>query len=284
MDEQGPLTFVRRHDGPSRGLGHIRLEWDQALHDTVGVTQCFNGRWDDIDADSCPTIGHVRHLGRKYQDDAGLPLTANPDIAGLTGGYGWLVSLDRGSPHTLKISQVDLTPGTGLFLALQYPAMNTLSFSVKAFAGPWCWDRCEEVFQAVNSMEDVRFSYGNVYHFDSETGILYLRISMFEDDFIPEWELYSFEEPGDGLKSFTRNGVTLPYFDWENGFEIVVDCPREAGSAYCSDLPPTFPAWKADNVCSHWSLQQVSYDTCCNADRTACEHPLFPTIDNDLLE
>jgi len=37
-DPEGPLTFIKIDNGPDRGLGHIRMEFDEELHATVGET------------------------------------------------------------------------------------------------------------------------------------------------------------------------------------------------------------------------------------------------------
>ena len=116
-DEQAPLEFIKKNDGPARGLAHIRLEWDDALHDTVGGSACVNGRTFDGDVDlgpACDAVGRIRHVGPMFDSSSdpvgGLPITANPNVAGLAGGYGWLLSLDQGAPNTLKIMQVEADP------------------------------------------------------------------------------------------------------------------------------------------------------------------------------
>lgn len=271
QDVQAPLVFVRKSDGTRRGMGHIRLEWDENLHDTVGSTTCTNGAVSDGSGGRilCPAVGRIRHLGSKFDASndpvGGLPITPNPEIVGLTGGFGWLLTFDEGSPQNLRISQVDLTEDTALYLAIPYP--TGVSFSVAAKAAPWCSSSmsrsCEEVFTSVSSQEDVRASIGNVYHFDQETGLLFLRISMFPDGAtgFPDWKLFTFDE----VRSFSRSGVLVPEFEWNNYFEITADCSQSG--AYCSEKPTLSSA--IDDVCPQ-GLQQVSYDKCCASDGSNC--------------
>ena len=81
MDEQGPLSFIKKNNGPTRGLGHIRLEWDSDLHGQVGDSDnCRNGG-SGITQD-CPAIGYIRHLGSRFANDPGLPITIQPEIVG----------------------------------------------------------------------------------------------------------------------------------------------------------------------------------------------------------
>ena len=100
-DPQGPLEFIRVDDGIERGLGHIQFAWDSALHSTVGNTACGNG-----ESHPCPAVGRIRHWGPMFDSSndphGGLPVTAQPDVAGPVGGFGWLLRLDGGAPHTLE--------------------------------------------------------------------------------------------------------------------------------------------------------------------------------------
>ena len=120
MDEQAPLAFIREDQGPARGLAHIRLEWDDALHATVGETTCPNGR-PTVGGLPCDPVGYIRHLGERFSGDLGLPVTPQPEIVGLAGGYGWLLALDEGAPKELTVRQVEVLPDTPLFFSVQYP-------------------------------------------------------------------------------------------------------------------------------------------------------------------
>jgi len=271
MDEQGPLSFIKQNTGPARGLGHIRLEWDTALHSTVGGDDTCRNGGSGLNQD-CPAVGRIRHLGSRFDStndpDGGLPVTLQPEIVGLTGGFGWLLSLDGGAPHTLKISQIEVLPNTPLLLSISYPLGTT--FTIKANAAPSCsascTKSCEELFTSVDTVQEVRYSEGNVYHFDNETGLLTIRVIMFPDDHTgePHWKLYNFDDvDSDGeyeLVRFERDGVLLPRKALSANIEIVADCPRNG--VFCATAPPISSAH--DDVCDS-GFTQVSYDRCCDA-------------------
>jgi len=272
MDEQGPVCFINKNAGPARGFAHIRLDWDEALHDTVGDEggACLNGG-TGITQD-CPAVGHIRHLGTKFNSandpEGGLPVTAQPEIVGLAGGFGWLLSLDGGAPHTLKISQIEVMPNTPLLLSIAYP-LGT-SFTIKAKAASWCWESCtrscKEKFTPVDTVQEVRYSDGNVYHFDESTGLLTIRVIMFPhyQTGEPDWKLFNFDDvDSDGdfvLRRFERDGVLLPMIAWEANIEIAADCTRNG--AYCATAPPVTSDY--DDVCDP-GFTQTSYDRCCDA-------------------
>ena len=277
LDVQAPLVFVKQNDGPARGLAHIRLEWDDTLHDTVGNSDTCRNGGSGVTED-CPPVGRVRHLGSLFDSsndpDGGLPVTIQPEITGLAGGFGWLLTLDGGAPHTLRISDIEVMPNTPLLLSIAYP-LGT-SFQIKAKASTWCGENCdrscEESFTPVSSVQEVRHSEGNSYHFDDETGLLTIRIIMYPTAYTgePDWKLYTFDDKGrDGeysLFRFERNGVLLPKKSYPDAMiEIVADCTQNG--AYCQDGAPVTSAY--DDVCST-SFEQVSYDKCCDGQNN-CE-------------
>jgi len=271
MDEQGPLSFIKMNAGPARGLAHIRLEWDEALHSTVGGSDTCNNGGSGI-TQGCPAIGHIRHLGSRFDStndpEGGLPVTLQPEIVGLAGGFGWLLSLDGGAPHTLKISEIEVMPNTPLLLSIAYPLET--GFTIKANAAYWCYESCtrscEERFTPVDTVQEVRHSQGNVYHFDNETGLLTIRVIMFPYAHTgePFWKLYDFDGvDSDGeyeLGRFERNGVLLPQKAYSANIEIAADCTRDG--AYCATAPPVTSDY--DEVCDP-GFTQVSYDKCCDA-------------------
>jgi hypothetical protein len=120
-DEQGPLWFIKKNDGPSRGLGHMKLFFDKAMHDQAGKAVCTGSGVPD---NPCPYLESIRHMGHKYEDDAGLPVTANPDVAGLVvGGFSWLLKFGEGSPVELLIQEIEVYPDTPMMLSIPYPKM-----------------------------------------------------------------------------------------------------------------------------------------------------------------
>lgn len=170
-DPQGPLEFIKQNNGPNRGLGHIRFEWDENIHRTVGSSSCSNGS-----GKPCTPLGRVRHLGPMFDSskdpDGGLPITANPDIVGPVGGYGWLLRLNDGAPHTVKMPLIEVDSSTPLLLAIAYP--RGTSFTVKANAASWCRPTsgkytCTENFSLASSATEVREGSGNKYYFRGST-------------------------------------------------------------------------------------------------------------------
>ena len=142
-DVQGPLKFIKTSEGPERGLGHIHLEWNDGLHAEVGKSLCGH-----VNTDPCPAVGSIRHLGPRFANNPGLPVTASADIIGPVGGYGWLLELDGGAPRKMTLSQVEVDPATPLLLSVAYP-LGTM-FRITASAPAWC-----------SLLEDARYSCSN---------------------------------------------------------------------------------------------------------------------------
>jgi hypothetical protein len=274
-DEHGPLELIKKNDGPARGLAHIRLEWDSALHSTVGNGACVNGRQfiNNVDqGPACNAVGRIRHIGPKFgsSNDAvgGLPVTANPTIVGVSGGYGWLLTLNGGAPRTLKVMEVESEPESPVTLSIAYPLNTTFTITAKAawcYSSNSCTKTCQEVFMPVDTVDEVRSSIGNVYHYDVKTGVLTVRVTMFPERFTgePLWTLWNFNDVsrnggGYALRRFERDGVLLPTAAYSAAYlEIAASC---AGSGvYCDaiPLPDVEPS-----VCDT-GFEQVSYDKCC---------------------
>ena len=253
------------------------------MHSTVGDDNTCRNGGSGIDND-CPAVGHIRHLGSLFDvsndPEGGLPVTIQPEIVGLAGGFGWLLSLDGGAPHTLRISGIEVMPNTPLLFSVAYPTDTT--FQIKAKASDWCVESCdrscEEIFTSVDSVQKVRHSKGNVYHFDQGTGLLTIRIIMFPtaNTGEPNWKLFDFDDKNrDGeysLFRFERNGILLPKQAYpDQGIEIIADCAQNG--AYCANTPPSTSAY--DNVCSS-SYNQVSYDKCCDSQNNCEDLGLIP--------
>ena len=264
-DEQAPFYFIPKGDGAARGVGHMHLTWDEDLHNTGGKSVCFNGG-----TDNCPHLGTIRHLGGLFSSEPGLPVTATPDIAGLAGGYGWLLNLDAGAPKYLKIDGIEVDPSTPMTLSIAYPVGTTFTITATAGLCSWRDGECTETFTEVTNAEEVRNSAGNVYHFDETTGVLTVRIVMFYMRYTgqPNWILPTFDTPGltsknepFALKRFERDGVRLPIRQDRAFIEINADC-TSTGGIYCDASPPTPVVATYDNVCSP-GYEQVSYDQCC---------------------
>ena len=268
-DPQGPLKFIKKNSGPERGLGHIRFHWDSTVHSQVGKAQCGNGN-----GNPCPAYGYIRHWGPKFDgpNNFWMPVTANPEIVGPTGGFGWFLKLNGGSPKNLKIDTAEISVSTPLMLATAYPRGTT--FNVYAQAGSGCnylnknRYSCKETFTKVNSVSQVRFSTGNVYHFDSSSGLLYVRIVQMPDDFVGDksWHRWDYNTPSAwetgayALERFSRGGVTLPTGKPGKSYVMIeATCSSNWNSKYCSQKALS---WAKPSVCSA-GYQQVAYDKCC---------------------
>jgi hypothetical protein len=257
-EPQAPLWFFKLNSGPERGMGHFIMEWDNNLHDQVGNGQCGNG-----DGQPCDYRGYIKHVGDKFVNDPGLPVTANAHIVGPVGGFGWALELFEGAPKSVLFRQIEVDPTTPLLLSIPYPPGT--SFTITAFAR-WCDsnnDLCEETFHQVNSIEAVRSSLGNTYHVDSN-GVLTFRIIQTAKLFLgkPNFMLPQYSDTPGGWKEiwalarFERDGVRLPKA--ENGPYLTLDanCASNDG-VYCSQSVSPYNR----NVCPS-GYSQSAYDTC----------------------
>jgi len=270
-DPQGPLKFIKKIR--NRGLAHIRFHWNGPLHYSVGKGQiCGNG-----DGKPCVAHGYIRHWGPKFDgpNSKWMPVTANPEIVGPTGGFGWFLKLNGGSPKNLKIDTAEIDVSTPLILATAYPRGTT--FTVYAQAGSGCnylnknHYSCKETFSKVDSVSKVRSSTGNVYHFDSSSGLLYVRIVQMPDDFVgdkmfdgtPKWHHWdhdtrsAWETGAYALERFSRGGVTLPTGKPGKSYVIIKANCNSWDNVHCSVKPNSNAK---PEVCG--SKAQVAYDKC----------------------
>mmetsp|Transcript_17779 Transcript_17779/g.35766 ORF Transcript_17779/g.35766 Transcript_17779/m.35766 type:complete len:1390 (-) Transcript_17779:60-4229(-) len=264
-DPQGPLEFVPQY--PGRNLGHVHLEWDQALHAEVGQSVCGNGN-----GRPCPAIGWIRHRGLKYRSDRGLAVTANADMVGLAGGYGWYLELDTGIPTRLEISLIEIDPSTPLLFSMAYPVGEAVDVT---FEAAWCSESssytCRETFASVGSVEAVRQSAGNAYHLSPSTGVLTVRIVMTDQGYAgsPDWQLLNWDSIGKwgnglALDRFERAGVLLPMAKYGPKLVLSTTCASSDG-VYCDAgiVDRDAVQDEIDNVCPSGYTQR-SYDHCCN--------------------
>jgi hypothetical protein len=264
-NEEGPLWMFPLDTGAERGMGHFRLIFDQAQHSEVGISVCTNGG-----SEPCPALGHMKHIGPMFAEDVGLPITAQADISGPVGGYGWLLELIGGSPQTLKIELIEVGPATPLLLHTPYPIGT--KFDIFAFGPYGCSVGCSSTFRQVNSIEEVRSSSGNTYYF-SPDGLLTLRVIQFAGDWLGddgEWIMPDYETtyPWDSesfvLDRFERGGVLLPRMQYGPYIQIEASCSSTTG-AYCDESSP-----KVELDPCPIGFIQVAYDTCCTSDAADC--------------
>ena len=189
------------------------MYFDYAQHNQVGGAQCGNGNLAP-----CKPLGYMKHLGKKFSSDKGLPITANAKLTGPVGGYSWLLKLNSGAPVHIRFEFVEASPDTPLLLSIAYPIGTT--FTITAHAATWCGANaqysCSETFRAVSSMAAVRNSLGNTYYFSSD-GLLTFRLIQTPKDYVgvPKWFLPNYTDAGQwgngyALPRFSRGGVLLP--------------------------------------------------------------------------
>jgi hypothetical protein len=274
VDKQAPLVFIKQNGGPKRSIGHFHMEWDTALHNKVGYELCGNG-----DGQPCPPVGYIRHLGYKFSPfrnvntKKGLWVTANADVAGPTGGFGWHLSLARGAPRVLKLSQMEISPTSPLLLSIAYPVGTTITITANAaYCDVTPQYTCAETFKRVASVAAVRTSLGNTYHLSS-TGVLTVRIIEFANYYTgnPKWSLPQYSTPNRNyanayaLPRFERAGVRLPNDVYKNFITIRAKCGGTG--PYCRGAVANYDP----NVCPAGYVQ-VAYDKCCStANRKICQ-------------
>jgi hypothetical protein len=248
------------------------MHWDDSLHNQVGNTFCGNS-----DSLTCPTIGFVRHLGHKFSPlvnpeslSPGLPITANPDIVGLSGGFGWLLDFDVPAPRSLRLERFEIDPASPLIVSIPYPVGTT--FEITANGPSWCGEifdfKCRLGFTSVTSIDVVRTGRGDGYYVDPD-GILTIRVAELPSDFvgnpdylIPDWETETRWGTSKTLFRWERDGVRLPRFNFAF-LHIQALCPSDSLSSpkdgYCSE---TVKEDYNPDVCPS-GYEQVAYDKCC---------------------
>jgi hypothetical protein len=204
-----------------------------------------------------------------------MPVTANSDMVGPSGGFGWFFHLNRGAPKTLTLGRLEVDPESVLLISIPYPRGTT--FTITASAVPWCRDTddiaCSTTFEQTDDLEEVR-TLGNKYHVHF-SGVLTVRVSQIADDFVgrPDWfipgwdELSKKDNNGYALNSFARGGTRVPLFTGDPKIQIVANC---GGGLYCSGDVES--AYNPD-VCPS-GYTQVGYDRCCRTgNKNDCLYP-----------
>lgn len=153
VDAQGPLHFIRQGKSGltfKRGLAHLTIFWDQALHDEVGGSICADGE------SSCPAEGYIRHAGSRFSTlGPGQSLTATGNVVGPVGGYGWILTFNQGSPSKITFQRAEVLPNTPLLISIPYPPGTTM-FKITAYAADYCEPfqniKCSFEFQRVSTI------------------------------------------------------------------------------------------------------------------------------------
>ncbi|GKZ00869.1 hypothetical protein MPSEU_001038600 [Mayamaea pseudoterrestris] len=267
FDEQGPVSFIKKNNGPDRGLASVRFSWDEALHAGTDVDYCFNG-----DPGPCPIQGYLRHLGYKFSPSQsgagpGMPVTANPDTTGMVGGYGWVLKLNGGAPRDLNMTEIEVAPNNMLLLSIAYPVGTV--FTVTANAESWCKPRdgsisCREVMSAVNSVDLVRNGDGNTYYVDAN-GVLTMRLFVTRTWTgdpnwlgVPSWNTLTRDNINYAVPRFDRANIKLLNFGYAS-FRIQASQCGGGSGTFCSGSVSDYDP----NVCPS-GYRQVAYDSCCS--------------------
>ena len=209
-------------------------------------------------------MGHIKHLGGRFKNDAGLPVTANADIVGPVGGFGWKVELDKGVPKSIRFLEIEVDPATPLLLSIAYPPGTSFTITANAkFCTPSEKYTCKDNFRRVSSIAEVRKSIGNTYHVDSN-GVLTFRVIQTPKTFVgrPEFFLPQYTDVGrDGngvaLERFERDGIRLPRYTDGNFLLVETNCTASDSGPYCSEQPMPF-----DRIVCPPGYSQTGYDTC----------------------
>ena len=266
FETQGPVSFIKKNNGPNRGLAHVHFSWDEALHAQTGTNYCINGGGSK----PCPTQGYVRHLGHKFSPfqsgaSQGLPITVNPDTVGPVGGYGWVLKLNGGAPRDLNITEIEIDPSHVLLLSIAYPKGTV--FTITANAEWWCWlggnARCKETMTAVSSVDLVRNGSGNTYYVDSN-GVLTFRLFQIARTWVgnptwfgvPSYNMIARDGINFAVPRYERNGVIVPQ-STQAWFRVQATC--NGTGVFCDG---TFIDYDP-NVCEA-GYTQVAYDKCCS--------------------
>lgn len=254
------MRFIPVNRGPERGLGHVRMSWDTPIHREVGIASCGNGG-----GQPCPSLGHVKHIGKLFENEPGIPVTATGSIVGPVGGFGWMLELNLGAPRHIKFDHIEVLHDTPLLLSIAYPPGTT--FTLTAEANSECHENngefaCMEVFQAVDSVDQVRFGPGNQYHVDS-SGVITFRLVQSPPSFVGRRDWF-FPMRNDTeliyVDHFERNGMTLPRFAPGPGYTLKADCVGTG--PYCEGVL----LQRNPNVCPS-GYRQAAYDRCCSKRR-----------------
>jgi hypothetical protein len=232
--------------------------------------------------------GYVRHSGPKFSPylnpavNKGLPLTARGDVVGPTGGYGWIITFNKGAPRQITFSDAEIYPNSPMFISIPYP--RGTKFKIIASSFFWCWEednyKCKTTFRQVSTLDEVKNGIGDTYHFANgiltfrmaQTAILFTGNSSFV---VPEFSTPSRRPDVEifSLDHFERQGIVLPKLHHgRQNYTIQAKCPGDTSRSpkvgYC---PQPVQSKYDPDVCPSTLYVQVAYDKCClQTDRSKC--------------
>lgn len=247
--------------GKSRGIASFEMNFDPTLDSQVTKYQiCTNGDRSK----SCPRVGSVMHIGQEGNpQEVGLPIEGLTALNGPTGGLGWLMLFDNGSPANITFKKTQIDEDELLMIAIPYPPGT--SFNLTYYAAYWCWywisvKTCYHKFTSAASLDAVINGNGDRYFFDTDRGVLFFRyiVQDLEDADFSQAPAYG----NLGLSYYTYKDMRIPYTQTYGKIQLVANCDLNAtDTTYC-----VLSNYSMANICEDYGFTANSsiaaYDSC----------------------
>jgi len=204
----------------------IKLHYNPGVEGGIGSSLCVNGNWDG--SKDCPIVGKATHFGR--DESHGVDIAVMGQLTGpiIYRSGGWFIRYTDGTPQQLTIGEIQVDPDDSLLLAFPYPADT--SFEISFEAATWCgtsWAVCTHPFTSVASAQEVFTGYGDVYFWDNDAQILYVRATMQPSTFGSPGTDAPWTSIPPAPNEFTRGGLTLPIVDYDPTIVIKASCSSD---------------------------------------------------------
>jgi len=157
------------------------IHWAAATMESgIGSTYCRNGG----PYLPCPVGAVITHFNRNEANayEVAVMSRVTGPVIGALGG--WFIRFPAGTPPTVSFTDMQIDHNTLLHVAIPYPAGTT--FNIYAKAPSWCnpgtvpykpWNSiCQHAYRPVDSIDEVRTSWGDTYYYDSTAQLLHIRI------------------------------------------------------------------------------------------------------------
>lgn len=169
---------------PNDSVASMLIHWaDSSMEKGIGSTYCSNGA-TSTGYLPCPIGAVVTHFNRNEANAFGVSVMSRVTGPVIASSGGWFVRYLQGTPATITFTDMQVDKKTILHLAIPYPAGTT--FDIYAKAPTWCdpgkppyqswYSICKHPFRSVNSIDEVRNSWGDTYFFDNSAQLLHIRI------------------------------------------------------------------------------------------------------------
>jgi len=242
--------------GPGDDKVSVCIHWvSPAMEAEIGTYYCSNGEVS-LSATtsgylSCPVGVVATHFNRNEANAYQVALS--PRVTGpvIAECGGWFVRYLGGTPNHITFTDMQIDHDTILHLAIPYPAGTT--FQIYAQAPTWCnpgtppykpwYSICQHFYRPVNSIQEVRDSWGDTYFFDSSAQLLHIRIVSL-DSFTYEFATYGTANQNSVWNSsstwstyFSHDGLNL-LITGSTFWSVVIDTT----SANCNPRCPALPS------------------------------------------